>query len=257
MDEMGCRTACPKGEKVVVPTAVKEMYTRSPENRKSLTIIETIYADGREPLPPFIITPGKEIMDNWIHDNLKGGETITSSLTGYTNNDVIMEYLDHLIEHCGAGPNKEWRILLCDGHITHEYPEFVIKASENHIIIYTFPSHYTHALQPLDVGVFQPWKHYQNQAVQQAIRGMDLEYSITSFFRDLSSIREKTMKKWTLKNAWRESGMWPISYKKAIKKIWQYAGRSKKVSKVQEDDDDEPELPLLTPNTFYECEVAI
>jgi hypothetical protein len=48
-----------------VPIEVKELYTASPENRKSVTIIETIQADGREPLPPFIITPGQKIMDNW------------------------------------------------------------------------------------------------------------------------------------------------------------------------------------------------
>ena len=47
-----------------MPSDVKELYTSSPENRKSVTIIETIQADGRKPLPPFIITPGKKIMDN-------------------------------------------------------------------------------------------------------------------------------------------------------------------------------------------------
>jgi len=47
-----------------VPIEVKELYTASPENRKSVTIIETIYADSREPLPPFIITPRKKIIDN-------------------------------------------------------------------------------------------------------------------------------------------------------------------------------------------------
>src|SRR5436305_6452936 len=134
---------------VVVPIQAKELYASSPENRKSLTIIETIYADGREPLPPFIICPGKQIMENWIHDNLKGNEVITNSPTGYTNNDIIMQYLDHLIEQTGAGSSKLWKMLLCDGYITHEYPEFVIKASENHIILFEYPSLLTHALQPL------------------------------------------------------------------------------------------------------------
>ena len=107
MDEMGCRVACPRGERVVILIECKELYTRSLENRKSLTIIEMIYADSREPLLPFIIYPRKEIIDNWIHNNLKGGETIISSPIGYTNNEVVIEYLDHLIEHSSTGPNKE------------------------------------------------------------------------------------------------------------------------------------------------------
>jgi len=40
-----------------VPVEVKELYTASPKNWKSITVIETAIADGREPLPPFIIAP--------------------------------------------------------------------------------------------------------------------------------------------------------------------------------------------------------
>jgi hypothetical protein len=57
MDELGARVGCPRGEHVVVPIEVKELYTASPENQKSITIIETIVVDGREPPPPFIIAP--------------------------------------------------------------------------------------------------------------------------------------------------------------------------------------------------------
>jgi len=64
MDESGARISCPTSEYVIVPIEVKELYTASPENRKSVTIIETIHVDSREPLPPFVITPGKKIIDN-------------------------------------------------------------------------------------------------------------------------------------------------------------------------------------------------
>lgn len=40
-----------------MPVEVKELYTASPKNWKSITVIETAIADGREPLPPFIIAP--------------------------------------------------------------------------------------------------------------------------------------------------------------------------------------------------------
>ena len=77
------------------------------------------------------------------------------------------------------------------------------------------------------MGVFQPWKHYQNQAIQDAVQSFDLEYSITSFFRDLTSIRQKTMKPYTIIGAFRESGTWPISCKAGLKKIRQYAKKKK------------------------------
>jgi hypothetical protein len=222
MDESGARVGCPGGEHVIVPAKVKELYTASPENRKSVTVIETIIADGREPLPPFVIAPGKQIMDNWINEKLIGKERIVATPTGYTNNEIALQYMDHLIKHSRAGPNKPWKILLLDGHESHKTDEFQLKAAENHIKLFWFPSHLTHVLQPLDVGIFRPWKHYHKLAIQNAIRSLDFEYTITSFFRDLTSIREQTMQFHTIVNAWKESGMWPPSAKQGIKKMRSY-----------------------------------
>jgi hypothetical protein len=47
-----------------MPIEVKELYIASPKNHKLVTIIETIYIDSHKPLLPFIITPGKKIIDN-------------------------------------------------------------------------------------------------------------------------------------------------------------------------------------------------
>ena len=90
MDESGARVRCPGGEHVIVPTDVKELHTSSPENRKSVTIIKTIITDGREPLPPFVITPGQKIMDNQVAAELVRTKQVACSPTGYTNNQITM-----------------------------------------------------------------------------------------------------------------------------------------------------------------------
>lgn len=217
MDESGVRVGCPNGEEVVVPNEVVDLYTASPENKKSITIFETIYADGyKKPIPPLVVCPGVKVMDNWIHDYLTGDEAITTSPTGYTNDKVVMDYLDHLILHTKASPTKHWILFFLDGHLTHEYPDFVIKAAEHHIALHVFLSHLTHTLQPLDVGVFRPWKHYHNKAIQNAIRSFDFEYTVSSFFRDLSSIRKETMKPHTIINFFLHSEMWPVDAKAGI-----------------------------------------
>ncbi|RKF76592.1 putative sda1 domain protein, partial [Golovinomyces cichoracearum] len=120
MDESGARVGCPTGETVIVPIEVKELYTASSENRKST-------------LPPYIIAPGKKIMDNWIASELVGDEGIDCSPTGYINNDIIMKYADHLIKYSHAGRNKPWKLLLLDGHESHRYDPFELKLAENHI----------------------------------------------------------------------------------------------------------------------------
>jgi len=182
MDESGVRIGCPAGEVVIVPTEVKELYTTSPENRQSVTIIEAICADGRLPPPPVIICPGEKIMENWIHDNLTAAEVITVSPTGYTNENIALAWLNHFIKHIGAGPDKHWRLLLLDGHNSHRQDDFIIKCHENHIFPFEFPSHMTHLLQPLDVGVFRPWKHYHYKAINNGLHSLEIEYTISSFF---------------------------------------------------------------------------
>jgi hypothetical protein len=46
MDEKGARVYIPAREEVIVLIRIKEMYTRIPENRISLIIIESISIDG-------------------------------------------------------------------------------------------------------------------------------------------------------------------------------------------------------------------
>jgi len=216
MDESGVRIGCPTGEIVVVPTHVKELYTASHENRKSLTIIKTICAEGSPPPLPVVICPREKIMENWIQDNLTGAEVIAVAQTGYTKQGIAVAWLNHVIKYAGAGLDEHWRILLLDGHLTHCKDDFVIKCHENHIVPFQFPSHLTHVLQLLEVGIFRPCKHYHNKAIQHAIHSLDMEYTISSFFRDLSAIRQQAFQPYIIKNSFHESGMFPVSYKKAV-----------------------------------------
>ncbi len=188
MDEKGARVCMPSGEEVVVPVAIKEMYTGIPENRLSVTIVESISADGTA-IPPVIIVPGKMIMASWFSANMTGHELLTVSESGYTNEGICMIWLDHFIKHRDCGPNKEWPILLLDGATCHETPKFAIKAKMNKIWIVKFPSHQTHLLQPLDVGFFRQWKRYQQVKVMNAIRSYQLKYNFSCFFKNLPNIR--------------------------------------------------------------------
>ena len=53
-----------KGHEILVPSDIKEFYSISPENRKSLIIIESINAADHQPPPPVLIMQGRRIMQN-------------------------------------------------------------------------------------------------------------------------------------------------------------------------------------------------
>lgn len=72
-----------------------------------------------------------------------------------------------------AKPTAEHPVLLIlDNHSSHisisiEVLEY---AKDHHIIIWSFPSDCSHALQPLDRSVFGPLKAYINQAMDNWMR---------------------------------------------------------------------------------------
>ena len=49
-------------------------------------------------------------------------------------------------------------LLLMDGHSSHFSPVFINKAAEEQVIVFCLPPHSTHKAQPLDKGVFGPFK---------------------------------------------------------------------------------------------------
>jgi hypothetical protein len=153
MDETGFRIRIPGGERVIVPRAATELYTPSPENRTSITILEAVSAVGGV-IPPVLIIPGKIHMDSWYHTSLEGTELILLSESGYFNSQLALRWLENFVKH--TDPHIEPKVLLLDSHISHTSHDFIIAAAEHNIIIYTFPSHLPRILQPLDVGIFQP-----------------------------------------------------------------------------------------------------
>jgi hypothetical protein len=158
-------------------------------------------------------------MESWYKDLQVAGMRVLLSDTGYTNSELCLRYLDHIKEHLDFSRPK---VLLMDQHGSHMDPAFTLKAHEYQIQPYAFPGHLTHVLQPLDVGVFQAYKHWHRKAVQSAIRSLDIEYNIASFFRDLKDIRTDTFKRSTIQGAFRKTGVWPINVDTALKKMKVY-----------------------------------
>jgi hypothetical protein len=170
-----------------------------------------------------MIIQGKQYIENWYLEKLEKGVRVVLSNFRYTNKEISLILLDYIILHTNAGIDKLLKVLLIDRHGSHIDPDFIIKATASNIHLYPFPSHLTYVLQPLDVGVFQPYKHWHKKAVQHTMRNLNLDYNIASFMQDLTEIRAETFKKGTIHNAFQKAGIWPISCKVAIAKMKIYA----------------------------------
>ena len=96
-----------KGHKILVPSDIKKFYSISPENRKSLIIIESINAAVNQQPFPVLIMQGRRIMQNWFQEGLPTGNLTEVSKSGFITDKIATEFLKHFITNTNSGPTKQ------------------------------------------------------------------------------------------------------------------------------------------------------
>jgi len=118
-----------------------------------------------------LILPGALHLNDWYTKSQLDGDILLSvSETGYSNDRLSLHWLHYFHKFSSQRQVGAYRLLLLDGYGLHCTKEFIDYCDENKIIPFCLPPHSTHLLQPLDVVVFQPLKHFHAEAVEQATR---------------------------------------------------------------------------------------
>ena len=155
IDETGLNTD-QKNQMVYLGKDVKNAYQLCPPGTKTMyTVLFCISAAG-EYLPPYTIYKAKSLWNTWTTGGPKGA-CYSTSPSGWMFDVNFENWFIHIfIKHT---QHLQKPILLTyDGHNSHlTYP--TVKAAMDHnIIIVCLPPNTSHALQPLDVGVFRSVK---------------------------------------------------------------------------------------------------
>jgi hypothetical protein len=128
-----------------------------PGNREWVTVIQAINAKGWS-IPPFIIFSGQYHLAAWYSGEIPGDWRLALSDNGWTTNELGFEWLQHFETHTKDRKVGGYRLLIIDGHESHNSLEFQDFCKTNNIITLCMPPHSSHLLQPLDVGCFAPLK---------------------------------------------------------------------------------------------------
>ncbi|XP_026745200.1 uncharacterized protein LOC113506559 [Trichoplusia ni] len=131
--------------------------------------------------------------------------------SGWMTEKEFLIFMDHFIKH--AKPTKEEPVLLLlDNHSSHVNIGVVEKAKENNVIMLSFPPHCSHNLQPLDVGVYGPFKNYTNRA-QTAWMHNNPGKTMTIY--DIPSIVKESLplalNPTNIMSGFKASGLWPLN----------------------------------------------
>ncbi len=88
-----------------------------------------------------------------------------------------------------------------NGYGFHHTREFLFYCEDHKIIPFDLPSHTTHLLQPLNVCVFQPLKHWHSKVVNEAIQTGDEIFTKIEFLTAFNEFRSKAFKETTIRSA--------------------------------------------------------
>jgi hypothetical protein len=193
-------------------------------NREWITIMPTICADGTT-LPTSIImsSDAYNIWDSWVED-IPPDDTqinVSSSPTGWTNHKLGLAWLKLFDQFTKEKARQSWRLLICDSHGSHVSKEFLDYAIGNHISVMVFPSHSTHTLQPLDVGIFGPLlSYYLSELVRHQQRSQGLLPVVKAdFYGFFKSAYASLFTEANIYSAFEATGIWPMDQTIVTKKF--------------------------------------
>ncbi|KAJ8945667.1 hypothetical protein NQ318_012385, partial [Aromia moschata] len=124
---------------------------------------------------------------------------------GWMTTEIFLKCLKHFLRYTKASKENPV-LLLLDGHGSHKGLQAMEFAKENGIIIFCFPAHCSHHVQPLDVGFFRPLHTYYDQEIELWLRNNPGKASAVPF----NAI-----------NSFTKTGIYP--YNPDIFEDWQFA----------------------------------
>ncbi|XP_054723962.1 uncharacterized protein LOC129234057 [Uloborus diversus] len=159
-----------KSGRVVTRIGKRFVYNRViADKAETHTVLPCINAAG-EFGPTLLIFKGARMIDG-LKIGALPNVTVAVSQSGWINSELFLMWFQKFVQGISSARPVA---LLMDSHASHITPEVIAMASENDIIIVTFPSHTSHLLQPLDVAVYRPLKLAWQKHLRQFQEGNPL-----------------------------------------------------------------------------------
>src|SRR6266478_2665570 len=132
-----------------------------------------------------------------------------TTTNGWSQSSVFVHWLHECLipqlnELRKPGENA---LLIFDGHSSHESEEANKLAEENNIHFIRLPSHTTHKLQPLDVGVSGPIQAAWRKQCKNYTLRTSSKMPLGQIVREYLEARTRVMKESNIVSAWKKSGL--------------------------------------------------
>lgn len=209
LDETSTSTV-QNARKIVSPKGIKQLHQiKGAERGTSVTTAVIIGAHGTV-LPPIQIFPRKKYVNAFLINSFPGALGLANE-NGYMTKETFVKVMQHFIK-CTGSSKQNPTLLILDNVESHFSIETLDMAKDNGVVVFTFPPHCTHRLQPLDVGFFGPFKVYYDAAVNSYYLNNPGKpatiYHISGFVRDALS---KAATPTTIIRSFEKTGIFPFN----------------------------------------------
>jgi hypothetical protein len=190
-----------------------------PGDREWVTVIQGVSATGHA-LPPFIIYKGKNHLSGWYEEeNIPSDWVLGVSDNGWTNNTLGLDWLKHFDAHTKHQCKGAYRLLILDGHESHQSQDFKDYCEEHKIVTLCMPPHSSHILQPLDVGCFASLKLKYSQRVRGLARNRIFHIDKMGFLPAFRDAFNMSITKENIQGGFRGAGLVPFNPQAVLEKL--------------------------------------
>lgn len=218
MDETGILEGLGCNGLVLGSSEKKITLKKRVRSRCWTTILECISAAGRA-LTPLVIFKGKDLQQQWFPEELQFLDNwhFTTSPKGWTNDEIALQWLQQVFIPQTKPEKPSLRLLIVDGHGSHQTDDFMFECYTNSIYLLFLPSHASHVLQPLDVSCFSPIKAAYRRHIELSISYDDASpIGKAMFLQTYYLARQAGLTTRTILGGWRGSGLWPVNMAKPL-----------------------------------------
>lgn len=209
IDETGITTVA-QAPKVIAATGKKQVGQIVSGERGELVSFCGIVSAAGTTLPPVLIFPRIKFKDSFLY-GAPAGSLGLSSRNGWMTAELFVRVLEHLVKTSSCSTMNKI-LLIMDNHVSHVSIEAINFAKVHGIVMLTFPPHCSHRLQPLDVGVYGPFK----SAVKIAFNDwMRTHHGKAITIYNVAELANKAFNKSftfdNITNSFKKSGIWPVN----------------------------------------------
>ncbi|ESZ89864.1 hypothetical protein SBOR_9747 [Sclerotinia borealis F-4128] len=190
-----------------------------PGNREWATAIICGNGEGWIILP-FLVVQGQYHLSNWYTESdFPADWVIKPTSNGWTNNETGLDWIKHFDKYTIHRRKGKYRMLVLDGHESHESIPFQLYCKSNDIICAKLPLHSSHLIQPLDVGCFSVLKRAYGSQIEGFIKAHINHISKVEFFIAFKAAYQQSITVQNMKAGFQGTGLIPFDPQAVLSKL--------------------------------------